>query len=188
MNKRFVVVSGLPASGKTTLARQLAPLLGLPLIDKDDLLERLLETKGVGDAAWRRALSRESDGLLQEEARRSTGAMITSFWKLPGMPQHSGTPIEWLSELSDSIVNVRCLCSAEIAAERFVRRTRHPGHLDASRTYDDVLASIRALPDPRSFNIGEVIDVDTAGPVVAGRLADEIRSAFTRCLTQARML
>jgi Ni2+-binding GTPase involved in maturation of urease and hydrogenase len=31
----FVVVSGPPASGKTTLARAVAPALGLPLIAKD---------------------------------------------------------------------------------------------------------------------------------------------------------
>ena len=34
----------------------------------DDILERLYETKGTGDAAWRRKLSRESDRILQEEA------------------------------------------------------------------------------------------------------------------------
>jgi len=50
------------------VARQLAPLLRLPLIDKDDILERLYETRGTGDAAWRRALSRESDAILQRDA------------------------------------------------------------------------------------------------------------------------
>jgi len=44
-----------------TLARRLAPALNLGLIDKDDILDRLFEAKGIGDAAWRRAVSRESD-------------------------------------------------------------------------------------------------------------------------------
>ena len=127
MDKRFVLVSGHPGSGKTTLARDLAPLLGLPLIDKDDILERLFEAKGVGDAEWRRRLSRESDALLQTEAGQSTGAVLTSFWRLPGMPPDSGTSTEWLFDLSEIIVTVRCVCPAEIAAERFTRRTRHPG-------------------------------------------------------------
>ena len=37
----FVVVSGLPASGKTTLARQLADELNAPLISKDEIKEAM---------------------------------------------------------------------------------------------------------------------------------------------------
>ena len=66
-SSRFVVVSGLPGSGKTTLARKLAPALSLPVVDKDQILDRLFESKGVGDAMWRRALSRESDLILERE-------------------------------------------------------------------------------------------------------------------------
>jgi glucokinase len=188
MDKRFVLVAGHPGSGKTTLARDLVPLLGLPLIDKDDILERLFEAKGVGDAKWRRRLSRESDALLQAEAgqsAQSTGAVLTSFWRLPGMPPDSGTPTEWLFDLTEIIVTVRCICPAEIAAERFTGRTRHPGHLDGLRTYAEVLASIRALPPITSLNLGEVIDVDTRGVVAPDAVAREIQHAFTRCLISA---
>jgi hypothetical protein len=38
-------------AAKTTLARRLAPALGLPLIDRDDIHDRLFETKGIGDSA-----------------------------------------------------------------------------------------------------------------------------------------
>jgi glucokinase len=188
MDKRFVVVSGIPGSGKTTLARDLAPLLGLPVIDKDDILERLFEAKGVGDAEWRRRLSRESDSILQAaavESALSTGAVLTSFWRLPGMPPDSGTPTEWLFDLSDLIVNVRCVCPAEVAAERFARRTRHPGHLDALRTDAEILASIRTLPPITCLTLGEAIDVDTARPLAPDAVAREIISAFTGCLTSA---
>jgi len=47
MPKPFVMVSGLPASGKTTLARRLAPALDRPVIDKGDILDRLFEAKGM---------------------------------------------------------------------------------------------------------------------------------------------
>ncbi|WP_245771051.1 AAA family ATPase [Actinacidiphila guanduensis] len=49
----FVVVSGLPASGKSTLARGLAGRLGLPLIEKDAILESLYNSLGIGGHAWR---------------------------------------------------------------------------------------------------------------------------------------
>lgn len=185
MGKRFVIVSGLPGSGKTTLARALAPLLGLPLLDKDDVLERLFKAKRVGDAEWRRHLSRESDALLQAEASRSTGAILTSFWRVPGMPDDSGTPTAWLLDLSELIVTVHCVCRAEIAADRFFRRARHPGHLDGRRTYAEVLASIRALPDIAPPNLGEVIYVDTSGSVATETVARETSDAFARRLTSA---
>jgi hypothetical protein len=181
----FVVVSGLPGSGKSTLARQLAPALGLSLIDKDDILERLFESKGIADAAWRRRLSRESDGLLQAEASASAGAVLASFWQVPGMPADSGTPIHWLFELSELIVNVRCLCPAAVAARRFMDRRRHEGHLDGQRTYADVLGSIEALARFGSLDVGDAIEVDTSRETMPGAIAREIRDAFTRWHTAA---
>ncbi len=82
MRKCFVVMSGLPGRGKTTLARRLAPHLSLPVIDKDEILERLFESQGSGDASWRRRLSRESDALLQAHATNSDGAILVSHWRL----------------------------------------------------------------------------------------------------------
>ena len=106
-HRRFVLVSGLPASGKSTLARAVAPLLGLPVIDKDDILDRLFEAKGIGDLSWRRELSRESDARFQAAAEASDGAVLTSFWHVPGMPAASGTPTRWLVDLSPLVVELR---------------------------------------------------------------------------------
>ena len=125
MRKSFVGISGLPGSGKTTLGRRLAPMLNLPLIDKDDILSRLFESKGVGNAAWRRALSGESDLILQQDGSSSGGAILVSFWRLPGMPLDSGTPTDWLDAPSHHVVNVHCGCELEVAASRFFQRRRH---------------------------------------------------------------
>lgn len=53
----FVIVSGLPASGKSRLGAVLAPLLCLPMLDKDAFLEALFEGDGVGDATDAQALA-----------------------------------------------------------------------------------------------------------------------------------
>ena len=162
MAKRFVIVSGLPGSGKSTLARQLAPALGLALIDKDTILERLFDLKGVGDAAWRRALSRESDLILQAEASVSAGAVLVSHWHLPGMRPDSGTPVNWLTTMTDNIIELHCECSPEIAAMRFARRQRHLGHCDAAKSFSEILAGIEAVARLGDLNIGRRVVVDTS--------------------------
>jgi hypothetical protein len=159
---QFVVVSGLPGSGKSVLARRLGPLLNLPVIDKDDILERLFETKGVGDAAWRRTLSRESDLLFRRQAEGSNGAILVSFWRLGGMSSTSGTPTDWLFGLPGQIVNVHCECPPELAVTRFAERKRHPGHLDDARSGEQLLAAFRAIACLPRLAIRRTVHVDTS--------------------------
>jgi chloramphenicol 3-O-phosphotransferase len=174
-----IVLSGLPCSGKSTLARQLAPALSLPVIDKDDILERLFESQGIGDAAWRRRLSRESDVLFQseahDEARASAGAILVSFWHVPGMPADSGTPAAWLADLSDRMIEVHCACPPEVAAERFLRRKRHPGHLDGQTSYDEVLRSLRAVPGSGALAIAPRVIVDTSREYSLRAILDQLQ-------------
>ena len=183
MHKPYVIVTGLPGSGKSTLARAIALELQLPFLDKDDILERLFESHGVGDAAKRRALSRESDTILQSQAQSSNGAVLTSFWHLPGMPLDSGTPTDWLPNLSDRIVTVQCDCPPEIAALRFHSRNRHPGHLDNQKSYDQILAGLRDLAHSTPLSFGESVHVDTSQEFRLDKVVEDIRAAFERCET-----
>ena len=121
---RFIVVSGLPASGKSTIGAALSTGLGLPLLDKDDILEALFDELGVGDAAWRTRLSRAADRILETLARRSRGAVVVSWWRHPSASTQSGTPPQWLMSLQPVPVEVHCRCAAEVAVERFFARRR----------------------------------------------------------------
>lgn len=176
-DKPYVVISGLPGSGKSTLARRLAPLLKLPIIDKDDILERLFKAKGIGDKAWRRGLSRKSDEIFQEEAFKTKGAVLVSFWHLPGMASDSGTPTGWLTGLSNCIFNLHCTCAPEIAVDRCLRRNRHPGHLDAEASKEEVMASIAAISYLGHPEIGHRIEVDTSNGQL--RLDDVVEQIFS---------
>ena len=99
--------------------------------------------------------------------------MLVSLWHVPGMAADSGTPTEWLAQLSNQIVHVHCRCDAELAAARFVARTRHPGHLDASAP-GEIIASIRALAVLPLADIGTRLDIDTSAVPDVAELARRI--------------
>lgn len=75
----LLLISGLPGSGKSTLARGVAEGLGWPCLDKDDFLEALFDARGMGDMAWRRALSREADSHFLEALQAAHAP-----WLAPG--------------------------------------------------------------------------------------------------------
>ena len=125
-DRPFIVVSGLPASGKTTLAARLAEILGLPLFDKDDILEALFERAGAVDAAARQRLSRMSDDVLRRIAVASRGAVIVAHWRHERAGGTSGTPVAWLKALSATLIEVHCICPAAIAERRFRAPSKAP--------------------------------------------------------------
>lgn len=160
---RHIIVTGIPASGKSTVGHAVATALELPMLDKDEILEAMFDSQGVGNAEWRSRLSRAADETLQERALRSGSAVITSWWRHPSSQFDSGTPVEWLSSLPGVMVELHCVCSPRIATERFLSRQRHDGHLDSSKTHVEVLASFQQQAALGPLRVGRVVEVNTEG-------------------------
>lgn len=175
----FLVLSGLPGSGKTSLGRSLARALGLPLLDKDEILDGLFDSLGAGDAEWRNRLSRAADEVLRRLALESNGAVLVSFWKHPQSTSASGTPTSWLHDLPGPVVEVYCACHPETAARRFLARQRHAGHLDHLKRPEEVLESFRQQ-NLGHLGVGAMVRVDTSVAVnvetVVRRLKEHVHA------------
>ena len=162
---RYVVVSGLPAAGKSTVASSIARCSSLPLFDKDEFLESLFVGNEPRDASERRDLSRRADELLEAAVRGAPQAIVVSWWKHPRSTADTGTRTEWLQRLPGRLVEIYCKCSPQIAAGRFFRRERHTGHLDTRWSHADLLSELSACALLGPLNVGSLVTVDTSRPL-----------------------
>lgn len=174
----FVVVSGLPASGKSTLALRLGGELGLPVLDKDAILEALFERSPVVSGEHRSALSREADSLMRQQAGSLQQAILVSWWRHPASTESTGTDVGWLRELGTQVIEVHIDCPPDLAAVRFVRRRRHPGHLDGR--WDEHTLRDAFARHARLGPLGLGVCIDAAPDVDAGfaGVFDSLRMAL----------
>lgn len=143
-----VLVTGVPGSGKTTLARRLSPALGLPLLSKDVVEETLFDVLGAGDRAWSTRLGAAANEVL---------------WSL-------------LADCPTGAVVARCDCPGPLAAQRYADRRRHPGHLPADEaTLDRIRA---AAPGMVGLGVGPALQVDTSRPVDLASVTEWVRRAM----------
>lgn len=134
---RLVIVSGSSASGKSSIARDLAAELKLALLAKDDLKEGLFDSLGnPRDEAESHRLGTASYVLIERLGRRILEAGIGlvvegNFWR--GRAEASLGPL--VARSRPAIVH--CEIAPEELAERLRKRIegktkRHPGHLDSA--------------------------------------------------------
>jgi predicted kinase len=155
----LVVVHGPPAAGKTTIAREIAERLRLPLIAKDTIKEALFDGLGAGDLAWSQRLGVGTYlamvALLEDSVAAGASVVVEANFV-------RGSEIESrLAALPARLVQVHCSAPLEVLLERYRNRRRHPGHVDAERieALRDAVESGRHEPLDLP---GETIHLDTS--------------------------
>lgn len=157
---RAILVNGVPATGKTNIARAIGKRLHLPVMTLDTVKEVLFEELGDRDAdrEWGRVLGRIS--------MRSIWALIGGFpadatvvveaWFR--LPPHEPVLAGLTRARVDQWVEVWCHTDPDVLAARYATRKRHPGH-PAPEDYVEELRALAGIARPMA--LAPVLDVDT---------------------------
>jgi predicted kinase len=135
---RWIIVTGLPATGKSTLSCQIAARYGLPLLAKDFFKEPLLQASGTVDAARSRELSNLSFNHLFARLGELAGSGADVLLEGNFRAGEHETPLRRLPPAR--LAQILCRCDERERLMRIASRagdpTRHPGHGDARAARD----------------------------------------------------
>jgi predicted kinase len=161
----LIIVSGLPCTGKTTLAKEIAQRFRLPLVTKDGVKELLFDTLGWKDRAWSKQLNLASYSLLFYFMDAQLAAGNSLIVEGNFNPDVQGEKfLELKRAHSYEPLQIQCISDGEVLFERYKRRgesgRRHPGHVDAE-TYEELKPTLlQGRLKPIDIG-GEYIEVDT---------------------------
>ena len=144
----LVVVSGPPATGKTSIAKKMAAELGIPFITKDTLKERLYETFGHGDGV-EDAIDRAALAMLFSVVESNLAAGVSVMAESNFDARSDVQPFRELCAAHDvRIVQVHMDRDTERLLEHFAERSasgdRHPGHEDDPEDAETVRRELEA--------------------------------------------
>lgn len=163
---QIIIISGAPATGKTTLARHAADHLGLPLLHRDGLKDTLFQTLGWSDRAWSQKLGGASWDLLfylMEVQLKARCSFIVESNFEPRL--HLSRFDAWRETYPFEAVQIVCKADPNVCYDRFHARAtsgeRHPGHVDQLAGRDEFVATQLARDYTPLTIGGTVIEVDT---------------------------
>lgn len=154
---RRIVVSGAPATGKSTVARALADGLGLPFLSVDVVKESLADALGLGDESWSNRLGDAAAEVVFGLAATFPAAVVEGWWRRERRTRAIDELRGW--------TEVFCSCDPVVAHERAIRRAqadRHPIHRDVINPsmLDDLAEVVRGATPLRLG--GRLYEVDTS--------------------------
>ncbi|MFU9135917.1 AAA family ATPase [Erwinia tasmaniensis] len=162
-SKRVVMVNGIPASGKSSIARALANATGWPLLSVDGIKEPFMQQLENVDRVLNRRLGLASyQAIWHIVASAPPGCtFIVDAW-FGSQPEQRLREFLQGAEVT-ALAEIWCHISGELAAQRYTSRLaqRLPGHPGAE--YIPELIALAECAGP--MKIGPVFIVDQMGDI-----------------------
>lgn len=173
---KLIIVCGLPATGKSTLAEELRDELRWPLFAKDQFKELLYDATDQGDEAYTRETStivgRQSIALLFLVARELLESNVSCIIEANFLPNLASGDLNPLLAMSEGR-QVHCAIHGELVLERYRERARagerHPVHVDAGAEPELIerMETGGGEPLPLDIPLLEVDSTDGWNPALA---------------------
>lgn len=131
----IIIISGLPATGKSRMGRRISAEFNLPLISKDPFKEAGFDNLGIGNREWSKKLSvmaKENIFYVMKQLLSSGNSLIVDCnFKVEDVKKIKAI----LAEDNARAIQIHCQSDKKDIRDRFIRRIntpgkRHPGHLD----------------------------------------------------------
>ena len=174
--RRVLLVNGVPASGKSTVARAVAQANTWPLLTLDTVKEAFFDHLGTGDRDFNRLLGKASYQAIFAviaEFPEGTTAVVDAwfgFQSLETLQNHLA------SAGAGQVAEIWCHAPANVIGERYRGRLahRHSGHLGASY----VPELIKLADTARALAAYPLLDVETTRPLDLAAVQDWLATVF----------
>lgn len=181
MRPAFIIITGHPGTGKTTLAHRLGEALRLPVFSKDEIKEILFDQLGWTDVTWSRKLSiaayRVMDYAIAEALATGDGIIVESNF----LAEFDSERVQnFVDQFDTNALQILLFCDESVRSKRFHDRVsqgeRHPGHHDLDQ-FQKNLRTARCVPLTIK---APIIEIDTTDfeKVDFDGLVDKIRRAM----------
>ncbi len=165
MSPKILIITGLPATGKTTLGRRLAERLKIPFLHKDLIKEGIFDGLGHGDRAFSRKVGSTAYDLLYKLAEELLKAGLSFVIESNFNAQvDSAVFAKFQKAYGVEFVQILCHAEGKVLLERFKKRAgseeRHPGHVDLQNLEEFQDTLLKGRCEPLALE-GRLIEVDT---------------------------
>jgi predicted kinase len=134
MQPTIIVFTGLPGTGKTTLSRQIADNLSIPLLAKDAIKEIMYERIGWSDKEFSGKLARATFGIMEHVTEQLLKNKLSVVLESNYSPKLANEGFQtWQEQYGCAIMQIVCQTDTDVLARRYYERQfkdRHPGHND----------------------------------------------------------